>query len=29
VVSIGYRVRQTNTRNNLVFPFYLGAVEQI
>jgi phage baseplate assembly protein W len=29
VVSISYRVRQTNTRNNLVFPFYLGAVEQI
>lgn len=29
IVSIGYRVRQTNTRGNLVFPFYLGAVEQI
>lgn len=28
-VSISYRVRQTNTRNNLVFPFYLGAVERI
>ncbi|HEX5736458.1 MAG TPA: GPW/gp25 family protein [Blastocatellia bacterium] len=28
-VSINYRVRQTNTRNNLVFPFYLGAVERI
>jgi phage baseplate assembly protein W len=24
VVSIGYRVRQTNTRHSLVFPFYLG-----
>ena len=29
IVSIGYRVRQTNTRNNLVFPFYLGTVERI
>lgn len=29
IVSIGYLVRQTNTRNNLVFPFYLGTVEQI
>src|SRR5262249_14226989 len=29
LVSISYRVRQTNTRNNLVFPFYLGAVERI
>jgi phage baseplate assembly protein W len=29
VVSISYRVRQTNTRNNLVFPFYLGSVERI
>jgi uncharacterized protein len=29
IVSINYRVRRTNTRNNLVFPFYLGAVEQI
>jgi phage baseplate assembly protein W len=28
-VSISYRVRQTNTRNNLVFPFYLGTVERI
>ena len=28
-VSISYRVRQTNTRNNLVFPFYLGTVEHI
>jgi phage baseplate assembly protein W len=27
--SISYRVRQTNTRNNLVFPFYLGTVERI
>ena len=24
IVSISYRVRQTNTRQNLVFPFYLG-----
>jgi phage baseplate assembly protein W len=24
LVSISYRVRQTNTRGNLVFPFYLG-----
>jgi len=24
LVSISYRVRQTNTRQNLVFPFYLG-----
>jgi phage baseplate assembly protein W len=24
LVSIAYRVRQTNTRQNLVFPFYLG-----
>jgi len=29
IVSINYRVRRTNTRNNLVFPFYLGALEQI
>ena len=27
-VNIGYRVRTTNTRNNLVFPFYLGKVER-
>ena len=27
-VHIGYRVRQTNTRNNLVFPFYLSTVER-
>lgn len=26
-VSIAYRVRPTNTRMNLVFPFYLGTVE--
>jgi uncharacterized protein len=25
-VSISYTVRQTNTRGNLVFPFYLGTV---
>ena len=29
IVSIDYRVRQTNTRTNLVFPFYLGTVERI
>jgi phage baseplate assembly protein W len=29
IVSIRYLVRQTNTRNNLVFPFYLGTLEQI
>ncbi|HJZ79631.1 MAG TPA: GPW/gp25 family protein [Pyrinomonadaceae bacterium] len=29
IVSINYRVRRTNTRNNLVFPFYLGTLEQI
>ncbi|HEY1403489.1 MAG TPA: GPW/gp25 family protein [Pyrinomonadaceae bacterium] len=28
-VSVSYLVRQTNTRNNLVFPFYLGAVEKV
>ena len=27
-VQIGYRIRQTNTRNNLVFPFYLGTLGQ-
>ena len=27
-VHIGYRVRQTNTRSNLVFPFYLDHVER-
>ena len=27
-VQIGYRIRQTNTRGNLVFPFYLGEVER-
>jgi phage baseplate assembly protein W len=25
-VSITYRVRRTNTKANLVFPFYLGVV---
>lgn len=25
LVSIGYRVRRSNTRNNLVFPFYLAG----
>ena len=28
-VSIRYLVRQTNTRNNLVFPFYLGTPERV
>jgi phage baseplate assembly protein W len=28
-VSINYFVRQTNTRNNLVFPFYLGTLEAV
>ncbi|CAB3778770.1 hypothetical protein LMG28614_00724 [Paraburkholderia ultramafica] len=27
-VSLAYTVRQTNTRMNLVFPFYLGMVER-
>jgi phage baseplate assembly protein W len=27
-VQIGYRIRQTNTRSNLVFPFYLGTLER-
>jgi phage baseplate assembly protein W len=27
-VHIGYRIRKTNTRSNLVFPFYLGKVER-
>jgi phage baseplate assembly protein W len=27
VVSISYTVRQTNTRNNLVFPYYLGTAQ--
>ena len=27
-VSIRYRVRATNTKQNLVFPFYLGTVEK-
>jgi Bacteriophage baseplate protein W len=26
MVGIRYKVRATNTRNNLVFPFYLGTV---
>jgi len=29
IVSISYLVRPTNTRNNLVFPFYLGSLERI
>lgn len=28
-VSISYRVRRTNSRLSLVFPFYLGALERI
>jgi uncharacterized protein len=28
-VSIAYRVRRSNSRFNLVFPFYLGTVERI
>ncbi len=27
-VHVGYRVRQTNTRANLVFPFYLTTAER-
>jgi hypothetical protein len=27
VVSISYTVRQTNTSNNLVFPYYLGTAQ--
>ena len=26
-VSVRYRVRQSNTRGNLVFPFYVGTLE--
>jgi hypothetical protein len=29
IVSISYLVRQTNSRNNMVFPFYLGGLERI
>ncbi len=29
MVQIRYVVRQTNTRNNLVFPFYLGTIERV
>lgn len=28
-VSVSYRVRPSNTRNNLVFPFYLGSIGRI
>lgn len=28
-VSIRYRIRASNTKRNLVFPFYLGTVERI
>jgi phage baseplate assembly protein W len=27
-VSIAYTIRQTNTRKNLVFPYYLGVMER-
>jgi phage baseplate assembly protein W len=27
IVSIAYRIRGSNTRSNLVFPFYLGLAE--
>jgi uncharacterized protein len=27
IVNIAYRVRSSNTRGNLVFPFYLGLLE--
>lgn len=27
IVSISYRIRSSNTRGNLVFPFYLGVAE--
>ena len=27
LVSIAYRVRQSNTRNSMVFPFYVGRTE--
>jgi phage baseplate assembly protein W len=26
VVSVAYRIRQTNTKANLVFPFYLDTL---
>jgi phage baseplate assembly protein W len=29
LVAISYLVRQSNTRNNLVFPFYLGTAERV
>lgn len=28
-VSISYTVRRSNTRNSLVFPFYLGTVQDL
>ena len=28
VVFVDYRVRRTNTRQNLVFPFYVGVLER-
>jgi phage baseplate assembly protein W len=27
LVSIAYRVRQSNTRHSMVFPFYVGRAE--
>ena len=29
VVSVTYRVRRSNTRQNLVFPYYLGTLESL
>jgi Bacteriophage baseplate protein W len=28
-VSISYTVRRTNTRNNMVFPYYLGTTQRL
>lgn len=28
IISIGYVIRETNTRDNLVFPFYLQAAKE-
>jgi phage baseplate assembly protein W len=29
IVSVDYRVRQTNSRQNLVFPYYLGTQTEV
>lgn len=29
IVNINYKIRRTNTRSNLVFPFYIGSLERI